>query len=213
MHAVLNAARVAVAGAMALSVAACWGNASESPPIHLQQNMDFQERGDTQELSGFFTDLRVMRKPPAGTVAQGFLKDDDHLYRGKNLDGTIADALPAGIELDEALLRRGEDRYGIYCAPCHDESGRGHGPATRRGGGMAVEPVNLHMAKLQPAPLGYFFQVMTLGKGQMRPYAAQVTPEDRWAIAAWIRVLQLSHRAEEKDIPAGALTTTARRQP
>jgi mono/diheme cytochrome c family protein len=175
--------------------------------------MDFQERGEAQELNGFFPDNRAMRTPPAGTVAVGHLQDDDHLYRGLNLDGTVADQLPAGIELGDALLDRGKERFHIYCAPCHGEQGRGDGVASKRGGGMAVEPANFHQEKLQPAPLGYFFRVMTIGKGQMRPYNVQVKPEDRWAIAAWIRVLQISHRATEQDVPASALTKTARRQP
>jgi mono/diheme cytochrome c family protein len=206
-------AKAAAAACVAIFAAGCWGNDSPNPPIHLQQNMDFQEKNEAQEVSGFFPDHRVMRLPPAGTVAVGNLQDDDHLYRGKNLDGTLADTLPAGMELNEALLDRGEERFNIYCSPCHGETGRGNGPASRRGGGMAVQPVDLHMAKLQPAPLGYFYRVMTYGKGQMRPYAAQIHPEDRWAIAAWIRVLQVSHRAKESDIPANALTKTARREP
>jgi mono/diheme cytochrome c family protein len=121
-----------------------------------------------------------------------------------NLDGTLADELPEGIELDEALLARGEERFNIYCSPCHGHAGHGDGPATRRGGGMAVQPVDFHRKDLQPIPFGYIFHVITNGKGQMQPYAAQVRVEDRWAIAAWVRVLQLSHRAKPGDMPAEA---------
>lgn len=194
-------------------VAGCWGNPSSEPPIHLQQNMDFQERGDAQERNDFFADHRYMRKPPEGTVAVGHLKADDHLYRGIGLDGRISDALPNPLTLDRALLDRGQARFDIYCAPCHGLTGHGDGQATRRGGGFAVEPVNLHARKLQPAPLGYFYRVATFGKGQMRSYAAQIPTEDRWAIAAYVRVLQVSHRASESDIPADALGQTARRTP
>lgn len=203
---------LATAG-LSVVLAGCWGNNSEDPPIHLQQNMDFQERGEPQEINGFFSDNRAMRKPPEGTVAVGHLKADDHLYEGKYLDGTLADTLPAGLELDEQLLARGEERYNIYCAPCHGVTGRGDGVATRKGGGMTVQPVNLHQQQYQPAPLGYFYRVATYGKGQMLPYASQIHPEDRWAIAAWIRVLQVSHRAKESDVPPEALTKTARRAP
>lgn len=205
------AASLGLLGAMTL--AGCWGNTSEDPPIHLQQNMDFQARGDAQEANGFFDDHRYMRKPPEGTVAVGFLHGDDHLYEGRYLDGTLANTLPDGIELDEALLARGQERYGIYCSPCHGVTGHGDGLVTRRGGGLATVPANLHAKSLQPAPLGYYFRVITHGKGQMQPYAAQIQPEDRWAIAAWVRVLQVSHRAKESDVPPEARTKTARRVP
>lgn len=198
---------------MLATVAGCWGNRSDAPPVHLQQNMDQQERGDAQELNAFFKDHRVMRTPPSGTVAFGHLKADDHLYRGLDESGAVAGGLPAAIELDDALLRRGEERYGIYCAPCHGLSGRGDGAVTRRGGGLAVEAPSFHRAALQPAPLGYFFRVMTIGKGKMQSYASQVPEHDRWAIAAWVRALQISHQAKQSDVPADALSKTARRAP
>lgn len=181
--------------------AGCRGNRSHEPPVHLQQNMDFQEKGEAQEKNPFFADNRWMRKPPPGTVSIGNLDADDHLYRGLNLDGTIADALPVNLTLDDALLERGKERYDIYCAPCHGDQGQGDGMVTRRGGGSAVLVPSFHDKKLQPAPLGYFFRVISLGKGQMRPYASQITDEaDRWAIAAWVRVLQVSHRATAADV-------------
>lgn len=189
---------------LALAVLGCRGTRSEDPPVHLNWNMDFQERGDPQEFNGFFADGRVMRTPPEGTVAVGFLKDDDHLYQGRNLDGTLADALPPSIKLDEKLLGRGEARFNIYCAPCHGQTGHGDGPATRRGGGFAVAPANLHLARLRPEALGYFFHVISNGKGKMRSYKAQIPVEDRWAIAAWVRTLQRSHDAKQSDMPPAA---------
>jgi mono/diheme cytochrome c family protein len=187
-----------------LALAACRGNRADEPPVHLQQNMDFQEKLEAQERSDFFADGRANRKPPDGTVAVGFLKDDDHLHRGRNLDGTLADALPPSIKLDEKLLSRGQERYEIYCQPCHGSTGRGDGPATRRGGGFppGVAPGNLHMKRLQPEPLGYFFHVITNGKGKMRSYKAQIPVEDRWAIVAWVRTLQVSSSAKQSDLPA-----------
>jgi mono/diheme cytochrome c family protein len=188
-----------------LALAACRGNRSDEPPVHLNPNMDFQEKLEPQERNDFFADGRAMRLPPAGTVAVGFLKDDDHLHRGRNLDGTLADALPPSIKLDEKLLARGQERFEIYCQPCHGTTGHGDGPATRRGGGFppGVAPANLHMKRLQPEALGYFFHVVTNGKGKMRPYKAQIPVEDRWAIVAWVRTLQVSHTAKASDIPAG----------
>lgn len=183
----------------------CWGTPSDTPPIHLQQNMDHQEKGEAQEHNGFFADGRFMRLPPEGTVAVGHLRNDDHLYRGLDENGKLADVLPPSIELNEETLARGRERYDIYCSPCHGVTGRGNGIATRRGGGMQPPPVNLHEPGLQPVPLGYFFNVMTRGKGKMLSYAAQISVEDRWKIAAWVRVLQVSHRGRPQLADAGGL--------
>src|SRR5690606_42155669 len=100
---------------MTLLGTGCWGTHSEEPPIHIVHNMDQQERGDPQDRNDFFADHRFMRKPPEGTVAVGLLKDDDHLHRGIGPDGKISDELPASLDLNEALLDRGRERYGIYC--------------------------------------------------------------------------------------------------
>jgi mono/diheme cytochrome c family protein len=194
-----------------LALAACRGNASEEPPIHLQQNMDFQERGDPQERNDFFEDGRVMRPPVAGTVAYGYLKEDDHLWKGRLPSGQLADALPAGMELTPALLDRGQQRYNIYCQPCHGELGYGDGPVTRRGGGFPVKPANLHLKRLEPAPLGYIFHVASEGYSTMLGYKAQVPTHDRWAIAAWVRTLQVSQRASMDELPPEAKTALPRR--
>jgi mono/diheme cytochrome c family protein len=175
-----------------LALTGCWGNRSEKPPVHIIWNMDFQDKWDPQEPAEFFADKRAARPEVEGTVARGFLKDDDLLWRGRDFDGRFADRLPDGMKLDAALLERGHERYDIYCAPCHDQSGRGQGPATLRGGGFKVAPANLHQERLVPMPLGYFYDVITNGKmPNMFPYAAQIPVEDRWAIAAWVRALQL----------------------
>lgn len=204
--------RMALYAGLGLStqLAGCWGNRSETPPIHLNQNMDFQEKGESQERNQFFADGRAMRTPPDGTVAVGFLKDDDHLYRGLDSKGQVVDALPKGMLLNAQLLDRGEERFNIYCSPCHGVTGRGDGAATRHGGGMQVEPANFHDSVFQPAPLGYFFYVQSIGVGKMRSYAAQIPERDRWAIAAWLRVLQISHRAKKTDVSPASLTKTAR---
>jgi mono/diheme cytochrome c family protein len=178
--------------ALAGTLTGCWGNRSDKPPVHIVWNMDFQDKWDPQEQTEFFPDKRTQRPEVEGTVARGFLKDDDLLWRGRDLDGRFADRLPDGIELDAALLDRGRERYNIYCAPCHDQTGRGHGPATLRGGGFKVAPANLHQERLLPMPLGYFYDVIANGKmPNMFPYAAQIPVEDRWAIVAWVRTLQI----------------------
>jgi mono/diheme cytochrome c family protein len=172
-------------------VMACEGNRSDKPPVHVFIDMDYQQRFDPQERNDFFADHRAARPPVEGTVAVGFLKDDDHFYRGRGFDGRLSDELPVQLELGAKLLERGEERFNIYCAPCHDKTGRGKGPATTRGGGFKVAPASLHQEKLWPMPLGYFFEVISNGKGTMLPYAAQIPEADRWAIAVWVRALQL----------------------
>jgi len=204
---------IAVMLGIPLLAGGCWGMTHEEPPIHFQQNMDHQERGEAQERNDFFADGRAMRLPPKGTVAVGHLAESDHLYRGVGTDGMLATTLPEGILLSEALLDRGRDRYAIYCAPCHGLAGYGDGPATRRGGGMSVMPAHLHLPRLQEEPLGHLYRVMTYGQGQMKSYAAQVPVADRWAIAAWVRVLQVSHLAKETDLPASAQAAATRSTP
>lgn len=197
---------VAVAG-----LAGCQGNRSDLPPVHIIQNMDFQARYDAQEQNDFFKDVdcaeavnhhtcmgRAMRPPVPGTVAVGQLKDDDELYRGRGADGRLLDRLPASMALGNELLARGEQRYNIYCQPCHDQTGNGKGIATRRGGGFSVAPANLNDPRLRAMPLAYFYDVIANGKGTMLPYAAQIPVHDRWAIAAWVRTLQAARTEEGK---------------
>ncbi len=195
--------------ALAGSLTACQGNRSDLPPVHLIQNMDFQARFDAQEENEFFREAdcaravnhdckgRAMRPPVPGTVAVGFLKDDDELHRGRGADGRLFDRLPASITLGPELLDRGRERYNIYCQPCHDEAGGGKGIATLRGGGFKVAPANLHDPRLRAMPLAYFYDVITNGKGTMLPYNAQIPVKDRWAIAAWVRTLQAARSPEE----------------
>jgi len=196
---------------LVLPCTGCRGNKSDQPPVHLNQNMDFQQRGDPQERNDFFADGRVMRPPVEGTVARGQLREDDHLWRGRLPNGALADALPASLELSPALLDRGQERYNIFCAPCHGEMGHGNGPVTRRGGGFAVQPANLHQEKYLPAPLGYFYDVTTNGKGSMKSYKAQIPVEDRWAIAVWVRTLQVAGKAVEADVPEQFVNQRPRR--
>ncbi len=193
------ATRIATTTFALVALAGCWGNRSEDPPVHIVWNMDFQQKYEAQERNDFFADHRAARPPVEGTVAVGFLEDDDHFYRGRGLDGRLSDDLPAQIELDAALLERGQQRYDIYCAPCHGQNGLGKGPATRRGGGFKVAPASLHQERMQPMPLGYFFDVITNGKGTMLPYAAQIPEADRWAISVWVRALQLHGRKQGWD--------------
>jgi mono/diheme cytochrome c family protein len=184
---------------LGLSLVGCRGNKSSDPPVHLIQNMDFQQSYKPQEANTWFLDGRAVRPVPANTVSHGHAKSDKALHEGRGEDGQLIDSLPQGIELNEALLARGEARYNIYCAPCHAKSGYGDGIVTARG--LKVPPTSYHSAKQKGMPLGHFYEVITKGKGTMLPYAAQIPVNDRWAIAAWVRVLQVSQDAQLADVP------------
>ncbi len=163
-----------------------------------RQDMHDAPRYEALEESDFFADKRAMRPIPDGTVARGDLREDDLFYTGKR-DGELVGALPAQVTVDKALLDRGEQRYNIYCAPCHSPVGDGNGTVVQRG---YKRPSSYHDPRLRSMPIGYFYDVITNGFGQMPDYAAQVTPADRWAIAAYIRVLQRSQGGTVEDVPA-----------
>jgi len=153
-------------------------------------------RADPLRESLFFKNASTARTPVAGTVARGTLKDDAGFFTGKQA-GVAADALP--FALTAQVLDRGEERFNIFCSPCHGVSGRGDGMIVRRG---YRQPPSFHIDRLQAAPMGHFYDVMTNGFGAMPDYRAQIAPRDRWAIAAYLRALQLSQRATADDIPA-----------
>jgi len=134
----------------------------------------------------------------AGTVPYKMPRLDRHLYEGKVGDG-YADGLPAGIELSRELLERGQDRYNIYCVVCHGYTGDSTGMVVKRG---FPAPPSYHIDRLREVEIGYFVDVMTNGFGRMFSYATRISPEDRWAIAAYLRVLQLSQGATPEMLPA-----------
>jgi len=137
--------------------------------------------------SAFFADGASARTLPEGTVARGFLRGDAALFRGQGPDGKFVESIP--VPITRALLLRGQERFDIYCSPCHGRTGEGQGMIVQRG---FKRPVSYHVDRLRAERAGYFFDVISNGFGQMSSYAAQVPPEDRWAIVAWIRTLQAS---------------------
>ena len=137
--------------------------------------------------SKFFADGSSARNLPEGVVARGFLRDDAALFRGQGPDGKFVEKMP--VPLTRALLARGQERFNIFCSPCHGRTGQGQGMIVQRG---FKRPPSFHVERLRAERAGYFFDVVTNGFGQMSGYAAQVTPEDRWAIVAWVRTLQAS---------------------
>jgi mono/diheme cytochrome c family protein len=151
-----------------------------------RQQMAETGREKPLDASPVFEDHRLARPLPPGTVARGELRADPAFYTGKTGEALL-DRLP--VPLGAAMLQRGRERFEIFCAPCHGRVGTGEGPVTKRG---LRPPPSYHLQRLREAPLGHFFDVMTNGFGVMPDYAAQVPPADRWAIAAYIRTLQVS---------------------
>jgi DNA-directed RNA polymerase subunit K/omega len=150
--------------------------------------------------SDFFSDQRAARPLVEGTVARGDMREDTYFYTGK-IGNSAGDYMP--FPVNEAVLQRGRERFNIYCAPCHSRVGDGKGFVPSRG--FRREPPSYHIERLQKAPLGYFFDVMTNGFGIMLDYSAQISPRDRWCIVAYIRALQLSQNATTADMPKGQL--------
>ena len=161
-------------------------------------DMHVQPRINPLAKSEFFTDQRSARPPVEGTVARGQLHEDSYFYTGK-IGNNPGDAMPFPVTRD--VLQRGRERYNIYCALCHSRVGDGNGFIPSRG--FTRKPPSFHEQRLQKAPLGYVFDVMTNGFGIMPDYASQIPPRDRWDIVAYIRALQLSQNATKADVPSG----------
>jgi mono/diheme cytochrome c family protein len=161
-----------------------------------RQDMHDQPRYKPLAGTEFFGDGRSARPVVEGTVARGHLHIDDARYTGK-VDGQDVETFPFPITKDD--LARGQQRFNIYCSPCHSRIGDGNGMIVRRGFRQAA---SYHTEKLLKAPVGHFFDVITNGFGAMPSYASRVEPDDRWRIAAYIRVLQLSENATIDDVPA-----------
>jgi len=193
--------RLAYIGVLLLAVLAvgvgCTRNRpSEKPPIHPNPNMDIQPRYNPQAESEFFADGKTMRTPPAGTVARGQLRNDIGYYTGLTESGDTVRTNPR--EVDMQLLKRGQERYDIYCSPCHARTGDGQGIMVQRG---YIPPPSFHMERLRAAHDGHIFWVISNGIRNMPSYRSQVPVDDRWAIVAYVRALQRAQNATLEDIP------------
>ena len=160
-----------------------------------RQDMHDQPKLEPLEKNNFFADQRASRPLVEGTVARGQLRIDEHLYTGK-VNGALATTLP--FPATKEVLARGQERYNIFCAPCHDRIGSGNGMIVQRG---FRKPPSFHLERLREMPVGHYFEVMTNGFGTMYSYSDRITPKDRWAIAAYVRVWQLSQNAALTDVP------------
>ncbi len=162
-----------------------------------RRDMFNQPSSKPLEQSDFFQDNHMASRPiPANTVARGHLDEDQRFYRGK-IGTNLITKLP--VPLTHELLERGRERYDIYCAVCHGRTGEGNGMIVQRG---FPPPPSYHIDRLRQAPIGHFYNVITEGYGIMYSYAERVEPADRWAIAAYIRALQLSRAVQVADLPA-----------
>lgn len=174
----------------ALGSAGCLrGCTSSRPPIHIIPNMDAQPKYEAQEGSQFFYDGGAMRLPVEGTVARGEFYEESEIpmRTGRDAQGNF---ISNPLEVDQALLDRGGERYDIYCRPCHGEAGDGQGVLFNQG----VPVTSYFDERLMAVPDGEIFEAITLGKGLMQPYAYAVPVHDRWAIVAHVRRMQEDYR-------------------
>lgn len=175
---------------------------SDKPRIHPVSDMDFQPKFKTQSFSPLFADERAMRPPVEGTIARGELEADDQRYRGV-VDGQWTSEFP--MVVSQEMIERGQERYNIFCATCHGLAGDGDGMTTlraqKRQEAQWIPPVSLHSEVVVQQPVGRIFNTITNGIRSMPAYAAQIAPEDRWAIVAYMRALQRSRNASVEDVP------------
>ena len=181
-----------LAGALTLTAAGC------------RQDMHDQAKYEPLEASTLFADGAASRPLVAGTVPRGFLREDDALYRGTLPGGEFVTRSPVPVTLE--LLARGRNRFDIFCSPCHGRLGDGNGMIVQRG---YKRPSSFHSDRLREAAPGYYFTVMSNGFGQMASYASQLGIEDRWAVAAYLRALQLSRATPREALSEADLAALA----
>jgi len=182
---------------IALFLSGCFrGRPSEDPPIHINPNMDHQPKYKAQAESQYFENGSTMRMPVAGTVARGESFENTELFFGKNANGqpVLENPLPINMR----LLKRGQERYDIFCAPCHGRTGDGRGIVIKRG---YLPPPNFHQDLVRNYPDGHLYDVIANGIRNMPSYKHMIPVEDRWAIVSYVRALQRSQNAALSDIP------------
>lgn len=189
---------------LTVSVLGFRGAQSTRPPLMVFPDtffpeMNVQPKYKPQAPSEFFADGRADRPLPAGVVARGFLREDSHLYAGKDASGQWAKGFPAAIKIDARLMERGRDRYTIYCSPCHGALGDGKGIVTQYNWGA---PANFLSDTLRAMPDGQIFETITHGAKTMFPYGDKLVPEDRWAVIAYVRALQRAQHSRVEDVEA-----------
>ncbi len=187
MKKILSLTQLVILLGMVFFIVACGrGEYSEQPPVHLNPNMDSQEKYKAQSQSNFFVDGASMRTPVEGTVARGELREDDAYYRGKDASGDVIASAPMTFTAD--MVTRGEERYGIYCVACHGVKADGKGKILEYK--YPIPPANFHDERIMSLSDGHMFNAIGQGWLNMPSFKAQVSVDDRWAIISYIRSIQ-----------------------
>ncbi len=183
--------------ALPIVLSGCRGEKFQSQPVHPNMNMDQQQRFEPQEQNEFFADNRAMRQPVDGTVARGHLKDDKALYQGINEDSSFVEDIP--LDVTKSFIYRGQDRYDVFCTPCHGITGDGNGIIMANNYGYVPAP-SFHIDRLQNVKDGYIYSAIANGIRTMPSYATQIPVKDRWAIVSYVRALQRSYNVPEEEM-------------
>ncbi|MES2695407.1 MAG: cytochrome c [Verrucomicrobiota bacterium] len=190
---------------LVVSILGFRGSIFTKPPVDVFPewafpSMEHQPKPRPQGENKFFADGRADRVPPQHTVARGMLRLDDHKFAGKSGD-QFAKGFPASLTVDAQLLKRGHERYDTYCAVCHGQNGDGNGITKRYG--MGATP-SYHDDRLRTMPEGEIYNTITNGKATMLPYADKLTPDERWAVVAYVRALQRAQQGTAADVTDAA---------
>jgi hypothetical protein len=184
-------------------IARARGAKADRTRIRPIQNMGSQQKYLPQSENPLFADTRAMRPEVEGTVRRGAVLDDLALSQGRGADGQFVQDFP--LPVNRALLLRGQERYNVYCSPCHGLAGAGDGIVARRADalqeGTWVPPLTFHGDQVRARPVGHLFNTITHGIRNMPSYGSQIDPTDRWAIVAYVRALQRSQNATVADVP------------
>jgi len=184
----------------------------ENRAVHIFFDMDFQPKFKTQTVNPLFADGRAQRTSVVGTVARGESQLDAHRFEGV-VNGKWADSLPDGMSMSKDLLERGQQRYNIYCSVCHGYAGYGDGAVNKRAmelmsssdgpanGTSWVQAKSMHDPLVREHPVGMIYSIATNGIPNMAGYGTQISVDDRWAIAAYVKALQFSQNASMQDVP------------
>lgn len=199
--------RLAIAGALFLCLAGCRGQTSRQTQIVPIRNMHIQPRYSYQSSGAFYEDRRVMRKPVDGTIARE-MNINPVESDGRNLDGSWVQTTPEAVAQRQGgpqqLVERGRERYGIYCAPCHDLTGGGHGMVIKRAAIGAFQPPSFHDDRIRHMPDGQLFATISNGIRNMPAYYAQIPVDDRWAIVTYVRALEVNQAPQLASANPGA---------
>lgn len=185
-----------IAAVLPLFLGCFRGQSSDKPPIHIIRDMFDQPRYNPQAQSRFFPDSATMREPAPGSIARGEMWNDSIYFYGQDSQENYIKLSPMHITLE--LLERGQERFNIYCSPCHSRLGDGKGIVVQHG---FLPPPTFHSNRIRNLPDGQIFDAISSGVRNMPSYSAQVKTADRWAIVSYIRALQLSQNASFEDVP------------